>query len=53
MVKVKVNDDVLLKLLEINDADKIYSLIDNGREYLTSWLPWVDYNKCVDDLKSL
>jgi len=36
---------VILRLAEVHDAEMIYKLIDESRENLRQWLPWVDISK--------
>ncbi|HMU42221.1 MAG TPA: GNAT family protein [Ignavibacteriaceae bacterium] len=38
-------NNVTLKKAEIEDANLIYKLIDESRENLRLWLPWVDISK--------
>jgi len=38
----KIDDDLALKVIELKDADRIFELTDNSRNYLREWLPWVD-----------
>lgn len=52
MFEFVVNDDIVLKLLDINHADKLCELTDSCRPYLKEWLPWVDGSKCVEDVKA-
>jgi len=40
-----------LKLLEERHAEELFPLIDQSRESLREWLPWVDGTKTVDDSK--
>lgn len=47
----KVDDDVSLKLIELNDAERVFELTDKSREYLREWLPWLDITKKVEDTK--
>jgi len=47
----KIDEDVSLKLIELNDAEKIYNLIDKSRSYLKEWLPWLDTSTKVEDTK--
>lgn len=46
-----VDDDIQLKILEIKYAEDIYSLVDQDRNYLREWLPWVDSTKSSNDTK--
>lgn len=47
-----VSDEIQLKLLELHDAEEIFSLIDASRSYLREWLPWVDATRTPDDSKA-
>jgi ribosomal-protein-serine acetyltransferase len=44
-----VDQEIELRLLEEGDATELFSLIDRNREHLRPWLPWVDYEKSVED----
>jgi ribosomal-protein-serine acetyltransferase len=39
-----------LRPLEIADAHVLFSIIDKNREYLKTWLTWLDRTKSVDDV---
>ena len=39
-------------MIQHTDADELFELVSSNREYLRHWLPWLDYNKSVDDTKS-
>jgi ribosomal-protein-serine acetyltransferase len=49
MPVLKIDDDIALKMLEADDAEKLFRLVDNNRIYLREWLPWVDMNKGMED----
>lgn len=49
MFRASVRSDVELRLLEERHADTIFALVDQDREYLREWLPWVDATRAVDD----
>lgn len=46
---LKVNEDILLKQLELSDAADIFETIDSQRDYLRVWLPFVDLTKGMED----
>jgi ribosomal-protein-serine acetyltransferase len=46
-----IDDNVSLKLIELNDADRIFALTDKSRYYLREWLPWLDTTNNVEDTK--
>ncbi|WP_404450664.1 GNAT family N-acetyltransferase [Virgibacillus necropolis] len=45
----EIDDDLTLKLMELDDAKELFNLTDASREYLREWLPWVDGTTTVDD----
>ena len=49
MLSIKVDDEIILKELEIETAAELFALIDSNRNYLREWLGWVDSTKVVDD----
>jgi ribosomal-protein-serine acetyltransferase len=42
MFSFRVDERHELRLLRPSDADELFRLTDNNREYLRSWLPWLD-----------
>ena len=40
--EIIVDKDILLKVVEPEDAEPIFNAIDNEREYLKEWLPFVE-----------
>ena len=48
----KIDDNVSLKKIELNDAEKILKLINQSRSYLKEWLGWLDFNKTLEDTNS-
>ena len=46
---ITVKDNILLKELELTDAEHIFKAIDSQREYLGEWLPFVEFTKSVKD----
>ncbi|QFT87522.1 Putative ribosomal N-acetyltransferase YdaF [Bacillus sp. THAF10] len=48
----KIDEELALKLAEVKDAERLYELTDNSREYLREWLPWVDFTKSADDTRN-
>lgn len=43
---------LVLRLIQHTDADEIFSLVDSNRQRLRQWLPWLDFNKTVNDTKT-
>ncbi|NRG45437.1 GNAT family N-acetyltransferase [Bacillus sp. CRN 9] len=49
MILVNVDDELVLRAIELQDSEKIFAIIDTSREYLREWLPWVDGTKSLKD----
>jgi len=47
--EIKVDDNIQLRQMNTSEAEDIFYLIDNDREYLDKWLPWVKETKSVND----
>ncbi|MDQ0231094.1 GNAT family N-acetyltransferase [Metabacillus malikii] len=45
----KIDESVSLRLIELNDATRIYELTDESRHYLKEWLPWLNSTTQVED----
>ena len=46
---ITVDNDIILKELELSDAEHIFKAIDSQRGYLGEWLPFVEFTKSVKD----
>jgi ribosomal-protein-serine acetyltransferase len=44
MSERRVDDDIILRVLEPYHAEDLFALVDANRDYLRQWLPWVDEN---------
>lgn len=51
MFLVKIDEQLSLKLMEVEDAERIYELIDKSRDYLKQWLPWLDLTESLADTR--
>jgi ribosomal-protein-serine acetyltransferase len=51
MPLLRVDEDVVLKILEPEDAEAVFALIESNRNYLREWLPWVDSNATLEDTR--
>jgi hypothetical protein len=40
---------VVLRPLQVQDADELFLLVNHNREYLRAWLPWLDEAKTQTD----
>ncbi|MDE1193248.1 MAG: GNAT family protein [Arachidicoccus sp.] len=47
--KINVNENILLKQINVSDAKDIFNLIDSQRSYLRKWLPFIDGTKQIKD----
>ncbi|OJF94188.1 GNAT family N-acetyltransferase [Alkalibacterium sp. 20] len=46
----KVDEEISLKLKEIQDSTEIFALIDQSRTHLKQWMTWVDQVQSVEDI---
>ncbi|MBU5352065.1 hypothetical protein ACN9MH_16630 [Paenibacillus silvae] len=53
MLPFQVNDAIQLKLIQPQDRDELYSLIDLNRVFLREWLLWVDKRQSPEDLDAV
>ncbi len=49
---LEIDNTILLRPLELNDYKDIFYTIDNQREYLGKWLPFVEFTKQPGDSKA-
>ncbi len=49
MFSARVDDDLELRLLELRHAKALFSLVDENREHLRPWFPWLDSTKSPGD----
>lgn len=42
MITININDNLRLKQYTMDDADELFAIVDQNRELLRNWLPWVD-----------
>ena len=47
----KIDEDIYLRLIDLNDAERVFELTDTSRSYLKEWLPWLDFTKSAADTK--
>jgi ribosomal-protein-serine acetyltransferase len=51
-MRLKVDNNIILRLIEKSDAPDIFHTIDSQREYLGKWLPFVEHTKTIEDSKA-
>lgn len=52
MFSFRLDDDTELRLLENRHAEELFALIDQNREHLRKWLPWLDGNRSLEDTRA-
>ncbi|WP_449536848.1 GNAT family N-acetyltransferase [Ferdinandcohnia sp. Marseille-Q9671] len=52
MFVYQIDEDLALKLVETNDAERIFNLTEGSRPYLREWLPWLDTTTKIEDTKA-
>ncbi len=48
MPSFSIDNEVILKILEDEDAGALFQLMSSNRQHLRQWLPWVDANTSVE-----
>jgi ribosomal-protein-serine acetyltransferase len=51
MFTYKIDEEISLKLVELKDAERVFNVTDNSRDYLREWLPWLDMTTSVEDTR--
>ena len=49
---IKVDSNIELKQIELSDSINVFETIDNEREYLGKWLPFVAITKELEDIET-
>ncbi len=44
-IQLKIDSEITLREIRLDDAVTIFNIIDNQREYLGKWLPFVEHTK--------
>jgi ribosomal-protein-serine acetyltransferase len=52
ITELTVNDEIILKILEISDSQTIFEAIDQNRDHLRKWLPFVDMTRSENETRS-
>lgn len=45
----EVDEHIILRQLQLKDANEMFQIIDTSREYLREWLPWVVTTQTPED----
>ena len=53
MFGYQINDHLKLKILEEREAEPLFKLVDNNRNYLAEFLPFVDTQRKLKIVKHL
>ncbi|MBA2176411.1 GNAT family N-acetyltransferase [Halobacillus locisalis] len=47
----KIDEELSIKLIGLEDAEELFALADESREHLATWLPWINFTKSPEDTK--
>jgi len=50
--ELHIDDELQLELLEDSQAGDLFELVDDARDHLGEWLPWVDHTNDIADSES-
>lgn len=48
----RIDDDIAIRISNLNDAEELFTLTNQSRAYLRNWLPWLDQTTNVEDTKA-
>lgn len=48
-IKLNIDDDSRLELINQSHAEELFDLIEENREFLKQWLPWLDNNRYLQN----
>ncbi|MER3115105.1 GNAT family N-acetyltransferase [Bacillus altitudinis] len=52
MFTFNISDDLKLACLQVADAEALFALIQQNKDHLGEWLPWVNHCHCIEDVQS-
>jgi glycerate 2-kinase len=52
MFSLRLTDEIELRLLEERHAEALFAVVDQNRDYLRKWLPWLEMNTSANDTRS-
>lgn len=50
--EIEIDQSLSIAILSVEQAEEVFVLIDENREYLARWLPWIDETRCFDDTRN-
>ena len=48
-IRLNIDDDSRLELINQSYAEELFDLIEENREFLKQWLPWLDNNRYLQN----
>ena len=48
-IRLNIDDDSRLELINQSHAEELFDLIEENREFLKQWLPWLDNNRYLQN----
>lgn len=52
MFVYKVDDDIAMRMLAVKDAEALFKITNQSRDYLQQWLPWIHDMQTIEDALS-
>ncbi len=53
MTQIPVRENLTMRSLTAQDAPEVYGVIDENRDYLRKWLPWVDETNSAEKIRGI
>lgn len=51
MLSCSVDSDITLRLLQLHHAEELFAVVEQNRQHLRAWLPWVDSSRSPDNTR--
>ncbi len=51
LFKLDIDNSTSLTMIELRDAEELFTLTDASRAYLREWLPWLDSTQTAEDTR--
>lgn len=51
MFVYEVDEEIILKMMNTMNAERLFEITDRSRDYLKEWLPWLDHTTKVEHSK--
>ena len=51
-MKIQIDNTTYIETVKLSNSQEVFNLVENSRDSLREWLPWVDFTKSANDIES-